>query len=194
MDAKDFEGDVNAQGRRQMHPLHSSLPLLIPKGATWKSIGIEHHLQPPAECEMCLPQYLICILLSEYQTERRENGGRLHRNHVKSGQVIVYPATSEHWIRWQEQAEFLLLLLDPDLVAQTADELTPRTTVEIIESEERDDPLIQQIGLALKNEINEGVDTSSSLYAESLATALSAHLLRHYNVWKPALREAVGKY
>ncbi|MBV9232004.1 MAG: helix-turn-helix transcriptional regulator [Chloroflexi bacterium] len=194
MDAKDSEGDVNTQGHRQIYPLHSSSQLLLPKSATWKGIGIEHHLQPPAECEMCLPQYLICILLSECETERRENGGHLHRNHVQSGQVIVYPSASEHWIRWQENTEFLLLLLDPDLVTRTADELTPRNIVEIIESEERDDPLIQQIGLALKNEIDEGMITSSSIYAESLANALSAHLLRHYNVWKPALREDVGKY
>ena len=123
------------------------------------------------------------------------NGGRLHCNHAKRGEIIVYPAASEHWVRWQEQAEFLLLFLEPDLVARTADELASRTIIEMIASEkERDDPLMLQVALALKTEIDEGLVASSSLYAESLTNTLAAHLLRHYTVWKPALREAVEKH
>jgi AraC family transcriptional regulator len=194
VEAKDSESAVNTQGHRQIQPLHSSSPLLIPKSAGWKGISIEHHSQPPAECEMHLPQYLICILLSACQMERRVNGGRLSRNDVKSGQVIVYPAASNHWIRWQEHAEFLLLLLDADLVTQVADGLAPRNIVEIVESKEREDLLMQQIGLALETEIDQGMVTSSSLYAESLTNALAAHLLRHYNVWKPPLRDTRKKY
>jgi AraC family transcriptional regulator len=134
------------------------------------------------------------MLLSDCQTERRVNGGRLHCNLARYGGTIVYPATSEHWVRWQEQAEFLLLFLEPDLLARAADELASRPIIEMIASEkERDDPLMLQIVLALKAEIDEGMVTSSSLYAESLANTLTAHLLRHYTVWNPALRDAVDK-
>lgn len=115
----------------QTYPLHSSSPLTVPKFSTWEGITIEHHLQPPAECELCLPKHTICILLSDCQTERRVNGGRLHCNHAKRGEIIVYPATSEHWVRWQEQAEFLLLFLEPDLVARTADELASRNIIDL---------------------------------------------------------------
>lgn len=139
-------------------------------------------------------QHTICILLGDFQTERRVNGGRLHRNHAKRGEMIVYPATSEHWVRWQEQAEFLLLFLEPDLLTRAADELASRTIVEVVASEkERDDPLMLQIALALKAEKEERMTASSPLYAESLANTLAAHLLRHYTVWKPTLRDAVGK-
>jgi AraC family transcriptional regulator len=194
-DTEDFESDVTMQSHIQTYPLHSSSPLTVPKISTWEGITIEHHLQPPAECELCLPQHTICILLSDCQTERRVNGGRLHCNHAKRGEIIVYSAASEHWVRWQEQAEFLLLFLEPDLVARTADELASRTIIEMIASEkERDDPLMLQVALALKTEIDEGLAASSSLYAESLTNTLAAHLLRHYTVWKPALREAVEKH
>jgi AraC family transcriptional regulator len=75
------------------------------------------------------------------------------------------------------------------------DELASRNTIEIIESEkERADLLMQQIGLALKTEIDAGMVDTSSLYVESLANALSAHLLQHYTVWKPTLRETTGKH
>lgn len=197
-DTNDSERDVRTaptQGHRHIYPLHTSLPLLMPRLTLWRGITIEHHLQPPAECEMCLPQHTVCILLRECQTERQVKRGRLHLHHVSSGQLLVYPATSDHWIRWQEQAEFLLLLLDPNLVTQVADELASRTTVEIIESEQaRDDLLMQQIALALKAEIEEGMVASSSLYADSLANTLTVHLLRHYAVWKPRLRETRGSH
>ena len=192
-DTKASASEVNTQGHRQTHPLHSSSPLIMPKSATWNGITIEHHLQPPAECELCLPQHTICILLSECQTERRVDGGQLHHNQATSGEIIVYPAFSEQWIRWQEKTEFLLLFLDPALVTQVADELASRSAIEIIESEkETGDPLMQHIGLALKAEIDEGMAAFSSLYAESLANALSAHLLRRYTVWQPTLRDIAG--
>ena len=195
VDAKASESAANTQGHRQIHPLHTSSPLIMPKSATWNGITIEHHLQPPAECELCLPQYTICILLSECQTERRVDGGQLQRNHAGSGEVIIYPASSEHWIRWQQNAEFLLLFLDPALVTQTADELAARSTIELIESNKvTHDPLLQQIGLALKAEIDEGTAAFSSLYAESLASALSAHLLRRYTVWKPTMHDSMGHH
>jgi len=51
-DTKAYENEAQTQGDRQIHPLHPSSPLILPKSATWNSINIEHHLQPPAECEM----------------------------------------------------------------------------------------------------------------------------------------------
>jgi AraC family transcriptional regulator len=194
-DTKAYENEAQTQGDRQIHPLHPSSPLILPKSATWNGINIEHHLQPPAECEMRLTQHTICILLSECHTERRVDDGHLRRHHARSGEIIIYPASSKHWIRWQENAEFLLLFLDPVLVTRAADELASRSTIEFIESgNETEDPLLQQIGLALKVEIDKRMDASSSLYAESLANALSAHLLRHYMVWKPILRDAAGTH
>jgi AraC family transcriptional regulator len=178
------------QRHMQTFPLHPSSSLTIPKITTWKGITIEHHLQPPAECAFCLPEHSICLLLRDCQTERRVNGGRSHRNHAQRGEVIVYPATSDHWVRWQEPCEYLLLFLDPELLAQTANELEAHDIIEVIASEkERDDPLMLQIVLALKAEIAEGFAASSSLYADSLASTLLAHLLRHYTVWKPVLPE-----
>jgi AraC family transcriptional regulator len=134
-------------------------------------------------------------LLSDCQTERRIDGGQLQQNHAGSGEIIVYPAAAEKWVRWQQNAEFLLLFLDPALVTRTAEELTALGTIELIESEkEMHDPLLLQIGLALKAEIDEGTTAFSSLYAESLASALAAHLLRRYTVWKPTMRRSISHH
>lgn len=195
VDVKASESAANTQGHRQTHSLHPTSPLVMPKSAAWNGLNIEYHLQPPAECELRLPQHMICILLSECQTERRVDGGPLLRHHAGSGEVLIYPAASEHWIRWQQNAEFLLLFLDPALVIQTADELAGRLTIELIESKTgTPDPLLQQIGLALKAEMDEGTAAFSSLYVESLARTLSAHLLRRYTVWKPTMRDGIDHH
>ncbi len=190
-DANAAESGGLDRGYRGMQPLHTAFPLASPGSATWNGIKVEHHLQPPAECKLCLPQHTICILLRECRTERRVDGGQLHDNAATSGEVIIYPASSEQWIRWQAETEFLLVFLDPSLVNQAASELAPRNSAEIIESkQEIHDPLLQQIGLALKTEIDDGMDLSSSLYIESLTNTLSAHLLRRYTVWKPTQRDS----
>lgn len=182
-----------ANGYRDTQPLYAAAPLALPRSATWNSINIEHHRQPPAECTLSMPQHTICIMLSECHSEKRVNGSQLHRSSAAGGEVIVYPASSEHWIRWKTDTEFLLVFLDPALMTQAAAEIAPRTSVEIVEStREVNDPLVQQIGLALKAEIDDGADLSSSLYAESLANALSAHLLRRYTVWKPTQRDSAA--
>jgi AraC family transcriptional regulator len=195
VDAKASEGVANTQSHRQIHPLHPTSLLTMPKIAAWNGLNIEYHLQPPAECEMRQPHHTICIMLSGCQLERRVDSGQLQRIHAGSGEVLIYPASSEHWIRWQQNAEFLLLFLDPALLTQTADELAARSTIELIGSkEETHDPLLQQIGLALKAEIDEETAAFSSLYAESLSHALSAHLLRRYTVWKPATPDSIGNH
>ena len=189
-----FQGDAtaNTEGEqknnkkleyRNTQALHEQLPLVLPKRATWNGISIEHHRQPAAECELFLPQHTFCILLHESHIETRVDGGHLRSNHAEQGQVLLYPASLRHWIRWQEEAEFLLLFLDTSLITQTKENIADYDAIEMMEREkEFRDPLVQQIGLALKGELDEGMVSSSALYAESLATALSAHLLRHYSI------------
>ncbi|MBD1864012.1 MULTISPECIES: AraC family transcriptional regulator [Trichocoleus] len=53
------------------------------------------------------------------------------------------------------------------------------------------DPLIQQIGLTLKTEL-ESSGTDSRLYADAMATALSAHLFQRYSTQRSLLREYTG--
>ena len=53
------------------------------------------------------------------------------------------------------------------------------------------DPLIQQVGLALKRELESGgVDTR--LYAELMVTALSVHLMQRYSAREPVIKNYTG--
>ncbi len=174
---------------RQTQALHEHSPLLLPKSAAWNGLRIEHHRQPPAECDLRSPQHIFCILLNNCHIDRSRHGGHVHSNCAQQGEVILHPASSSHWARWHEETEFLLLFLEPSLVAQIGNS----TAIEIMESEkEFPDPLLLQIGLALKAELDEDMVASSALYAESLATALSAHLLRRYAVQRPIIHDTAN--
>ena len=72
-------------------------------------------------------------------------------------------------------------MLDPIFVRQTAMEQNFSSDVELIETYERRDPLMQHIGMAL---LTEAISTESvrRMYAESLAQTLILHLLKNYTV------------
>lgn len=79
-----------------------------------------------------------------------------------------------------EACDFLVLRLQPPLVARAAQELSYADCIEIVPTLAVFDPQIQHIGLALKAELESGC-LSGRLYGESLATALVSYLLRRYS-------------
>jgi AraC family transcriptional regulator len=87
------------------------------------------------------------------------------------------PADLSHRVAW-ERADFVLLQLDPDLIAESATEVTDGSPVEITPQLKLRDPLIEQILLALKHEAETG-GGGGRLYAEALVTALCIRLIKH---------------
>jgi AraC family transcriptional regulator len=163
----------------------SEAPMTLPRRAAWKNITIEHHQQPPGECELHVPQHAIRISFQETLLERRVNGGHIQSHHVTNGDCMLYPAQWQHWLRWSGKTNFLLLFLEPVLFEQVADAMLPTTFFEALEQhEEFADPLITQIGLALANEVSEDAPQFSSVYTESLVNALVAHILKRHLHWK----------
>ncbi|BDA66277.1 transcriptional regulator, AraC family [Calothrix sp. PCC 7716] len=102
-----------------------------------------------------------------------------------NGRVDVIPAFLNHWTNWDQEVEFSVITICPTLLNQTTQELMERE-IELIPQCSIDDPVIQQLALALKTEIQTGC-MSSRLYGESLGTALAARLVQNYAVSKPSL-------
>jgi AraC family transcriptional regulator len=62
--------------------------------------------------------------------------------------------------------------------------------IELLPKFAQPDPLIYGIGTTLKNNLAEG--TCDRIYAETLLTSLSVHLLRHYCAFEPKLKQYQG--
>ncbi|WP_292699483.1 MULTISPECIES: AraC family transcriptional regulator [unclassified Nostoc] len=108
-----------------------------------------------------------------------------------SGCIDVVPADLSYGIRsisTVQTIEWIHCYLEPTFLVQIAHESVNPDRVELLLRRKKVDPLIAQIGLALKSSLEvDGV--GSSFYADSMATALSAHLLRHYSTRNHSFRE-----
>jgi AraC family transcriptional regulator len=162
-------------------------PLVASYHTGWKGLTFTHYCHPPHETvEHRLIQHSLAIADSKscFQAERRLDGKFKHYAHG-NGRVDVIPAFLSHSTNWDREVEFSVIAICPTLLIQATQELMPRE-IELIPQFSIDDPVIQQLALALKMEIQTGC-MSGRLYGELLGTALAARLVQSYAVSKPSL-------
>lgn len=177
-------------------------PILSSQQTTWQGIYLGYHRQPPHETPDYTPtQHTLSIHLGYSRDEDQWWGnGHFQRIHLVHGDISIYPANCPQKQRWKEEIEFIDVYLEPALFSQAAEKLSGSDRVEILPHQTIRDPLIQQLGLALKAELNasnpplEVVSQASGsrLYAESIAQTLAIHLLRRYSSRKATMPAYTG--
>lgn len=179
------EAPLTAPSRQSsLAPILPHLPLLSSVEAGWHGILLEFFRYPPFETpEYSHADHKIAIhthIPPNLQVKRRLDG-RVQYEQVLAQQAIVVPAKVSHQVQWDQTAEFLILTLKPDMLSQVAHDAIPPDRVELAPCSPKPDPLIHQLGLALKEELalNQGRDR---LYVESLTNCLAVHLLKKYSV------------
>jgi AraC family transcriptional regulator len=170
-------------------------PLIASYHTGWKGLTFTHYCHPPYETmEHGLLQHSLVITDSKscFQAERHLDGKFKHYAHG-NGRVDLIPAFLSHWTNWDREVEFSVIAICPTLLVGVASPLENRATqesmqheIELIPQLAIDDPVIQQLALALKLEIQTGC-MSGRLYGELLGTALAARLVQNYAVSKPSL-------
>jgi AraC family transcriptional regulator len=162
-------------------------PLVASYHTGWKGLTFTHYCHPPHKTvEHCLRQHSLVITDTKscFQAERCLDGKFKHYTHGH-GRVDVIPAFLNHWTNWDREIEFSAIAICPTLLDRTTQELMQHE-IELIPQLSIDDPVIQQLALALKTEIQTGC-MSGRLYGESLGTALAARLVQNYAASKPSL-------
>jgi AraC family transcriptional regulator len=176
----DFKTDYPEYGVRQ--------PLLSSGDVKWNGFSLEHHLQPKLEVsEHYHTEHMISIHLDS-QPNQLEIG--MDENHQdvrwQPGDIFIVPAYVNHNLAWGHNSEFMILCIEPDLFTQSLHEITNFNTVDLVPQFTKADPLIYQIGLSLKADIEAGYPTGK-IFGESAATMLAARLLQQYSVRTPKL-------
>ncbi len=162
-------------------------PVVASYHAGWQGLTFLHYCHPPHETvEHCLLQHSLTIAdpRSCFQAERRLDG-RFKRYTHGNGRVDVIPAFLDRRTNWNQEVEFSVIAICPTLLARATQGLLQRD-VELIPQFSIDDPVIRQLALALKTEIQTGC-LSGRLYGELLGTAFAARLVQNYAVSKPSL-------
>ncbi|MEG4803523.1 AraC family transcriptional regulator [Microcoleus sp. ARI1-B5] len=167
--------------------IHSSLL------ADWKNIHLAHYQLPAIEIpEITGVQHLISLPSWKQPTEVEivADGKRhlLQHDPNEIGYIEIFPAYKFLRVRASQAAETTHCYLDPTFLTHAAYESANPEQVELNLVLSKPDLLVWQIVLALKT-VLETDATNSCFYAESMATALAAHLLRNYSTRKHILQE-----
>ncbi|MBD2744719.1 AraC family transcriptional regulator [Coleofasciculus sp. FACHB-1120] len=184
--------DINESGENTFSQIFSKPPMLSSSRKLWSAMSLEHHYLPPGETlEYSLKQFVITINLGQsFQVERAVNR-HLQTGLMFTGSVGLCPMHTPQAIRWDREANVLLLKLEPELLTCNAVELLDTDEYEMLPHLITQDALIHQIGLGLKTQLKtKGSD--SRLYAESAATFLAVHLLQNYSTQKFSIQEYEG--
>ncbi len=184
MALENFPTDLNGEYVEHTHLLSSNR-------AGWDKLSLIHELEPAGEMpEVFLPAHSLVICLGDFQGSLLLDG-QWHDEQYSKGD-IAFIAAGEVFprVKVDREVPLLELFLSPDiLVGGIGEIISPKVK---LESHFRlRDPLIQQMGLALKTEL-EIAGKDSKLYADSMATALGAHLLQRYGLKDSVVKEYRG--
>jgi len=146
-----------------------------------------HHQPAHKTPEYFAQQHVISILLSDaLVVEQWWDNSYYAKNYLVQGDVSIYPANRVQRLHWDGNFKFLDLYFDPILIEQTVQEFG-LDSVEVFPCPVVQDPLLQQMGLALKAEFETGLldRTINRLYVESLIHTLMIYLLKNrHQVWQ----------
>ncbi len=154
----------------------------------WKGLLFQEFNHPGHEIpEYVLPHHMIIVGRQPGIYQENRIDGKFHRRESEAiGDALIVPAGVTNATVWKGDAEFSLLTLCPKFVGEVAHESIDPDRVEPIPQVGTVDPLIHQIGLSLKADIEAGYPTGK-IFGESAATMLAARLLQQYSVRTPKL-------
>jgi AraC family transcriptional regulator len=169
-------------------------PLLSSFQSSWRSIQLAHFCKTSVVLpEVSSPQHMIIIPLGseglnyEIRLEGRLHKISHHQKDIANGCIQVLTADLPFSFHSDSAAERIHCCLEPTFLSQIAYETVNPDRVELLPTLKKADPLIFQIGLALRSSLEQD-GRGDRFYADSMATAIAAQLLRHYSTRKPRLQ------
>lgn len=172
--------------------LYPRLPILTNLGTGWNGVSFGYMCQPAYEVpEVYTPRWHSLIIFTHGNRiihADRKLDGRFHHDAVAGGDIVIAPVNVPQGGAWESEGDFITIGIEPDIFARAIDESADAKDVELLPQFSTPDPLIYQIGLALKSVLEKNPE-NSRLYAETMVNALSVHLMQNYSTRKPILQE-----
>ena len=169
-------------------------PLISSVSVGWDDLCIVYDRYPPGEIpKILVKQHCIGIFTdvpSPIWAERKIDGRLVQEQNVQ-GDFVIVPGNTSHQVVWNKPGNAVSIAIEPTVFAQTIHEVVDPDRVELLPHFATSDPLVYQIGLALKSALVKH-GTSSRLYAETLINTLIVHLLEYYSVGRQNSSECVG--
>ena len=157
-------------------------PVLSSHALCWGGILLEQHTGGEAENINVAPQtHVVSVQLTHSgAVEWKQDGSPQRTIHKTPGQVSVFPAMSPVSIRTRNTGELLIVGLSPRFLKLAAHEMGPANGFELTPRGAIDEAFLKTVSLALQAEVKAG-NPGGKCYAETLATAIAVHLVRHHS-------------
>jgi len=167
-----------------------TVPVLSSWSAGWQGIVVREFHEPMEVESVVLPTvsdiHLVLVTQGAMHIESREVNGSWEAASIHAGDLFLTPGDGEPYeLRWRslscEPIQALHLHLNADLFARSTEQVADRdpTHLTLKELSGFRDPLLAQIGLALRRKLEQPT-SGGQLYAETAAQMLVVHLLTHY--------------
>ncbi len=168
------------------------LHLLSSENAGWKGMQLIYENEPAGEMpETVLDQHMLVICQGEVRVSYKLDGYWQTQDYTEGDLLLSPVGTVFPRVQTDREVGLIELFLEPETFNKVAWEKAYTTNIELQPNFKLRDPLIQQMGLALKAELAIG-GSDSKLYAESMAAALSVHLLQRYSSLKKEIKTYPG--
>ena len=163
-------------------PGHVPEPLLSSRSRRWNGILVELYRVREVDFVKIASSHVVTVFLRGPVDLHQRRNGRVVQRTMHAGDVIVTPAGEAKALQHREEAELVKLQLEPSFfegIAEGLDAIGARP-VELLDNFGTRDAYVEDVARRLVGELR--VDNlGGPLYAESLATGLGVHLLRHYS-------------
>ncbi len=126
--------------------------------------------------------YLIELQTSRQSVELEQGCGQWRKQRMRRGDIVFFPFEQTTQWRWHSSLDTVAFLLPLDYWQRMASESfdCDCRKVELLPQFCPEDATLRQILLLLAQELHTG-GPNGSLFVDGLATAATAHLLRHYS-------------
>jgi AraC family transcriptional regulator len=161
----------------------------------WNGVHFELHQQPTFATDehQHTMHVLACGLVGSSKPNApglRLLDGKRKRERRDAGDIAIIPAGMSHACSWDAPAHFMVLAIEPTLLKQMGQDWVNPDQIELQpQFMSESDALIQGIMATLKAEAEVG-GIGGYLFIDSIKTALTIHLLRHYCVNRPKCASA----
>ncbi len=198
-----FFEHFQADTLEQIIPIPEFREVLNSDRAGWRNIHLAQFISPDTPWQTPAfhsQQHMIGIpdfisypvsLGFKYNSDRRIAKSHWHPRQPVHDCIHICPE-GVYSVAWDRATNTSHFLLEPSFVAEVAHETVDGDRVELAFEVQASDLLIYQLFLALNTELETSLKTgnpSDAFYVDALATALAAHILKHYTTRPQTLRE-----
>lgn len=168
-------------------------PILLKREASWDELNVRQVRVLAGEMlEQSLNVNEINIALDgKLNTQRQTAGGKMRRDCADSESMCFVPAGQNVSANWDGEYEGLMIDFSPKYLSKMASEMNLSPNIELREAVSKKDYLIQHLSLAFLDEAAKN-ETSSRLYADSIAHTLMFHLIKNYTSAKENAKQFLG--